>query len=161
MGLFARPFPGDTSLGAVGPKLAPTEHVLRIQEINCEPNYHCTHSRLTAQFSFFIASNIDLVSSCPRRWPTHQLIVFKSQPFLTALEQGACRATSRSLCSLSTRRHVQFSTQLQLRGHRECSTQRGPNTYNLGLPSACSRCGRPTSCCCVDILSSFCTIFTG
>jgi len=100
------------------------------------------------------------VSSCSR-WPTHRLIIFKSQPFVTALDQGACRATSRSLCSLSTRRRVQFSTQLQSRGHRECSTYRGPNTHNIGLPSTRSRYGRSASCCSVDILSSFCTIFTG
>jgi hypothetical protein len=58
------------------------EHVLRIQEINCEPNYCCTRSRVTTEFAFCIASNIDLVSSCPPRWPTHRLINSSHNPSL-------------------------------------------------------------------------------
>jgi hypothetical protein len=145
----------------LGTKLGPNMFSAFKRSIVRPINYCCTHSRVTTEFAFCIASNIDLVSSCPPRWPTHRLIIFKSQPFLATLEQGACRATSCSLCSLSTRRRVQFSTQLQPRGHRERSTHRGPNTNNVGLPSARERYGRSTSCCCVDILSSFCTIFTG
>jgi hypothetical protein len=41
------------------------KHVLRIQKINCEPDYSRIHSRIPVETSFCIASNIYLVSSCP------------------------------------------------------------------------------------------------